>query len=120
VPRPVHFELTVQDAERAAVFYGAIFNWRITHRDGPGDYWTVTTGDPSTPGIDGGLRLRMPGEPPGTVNTIPVDSVDQTLAMIQEEGGAVIVPPFVVPGICRIAYANDPDGNPFAIVEDAP
>jgi len=119
MPRPVHFELTVTDADRAAAFYGAIFGWQVTRRDGPGDYWQVKTGDVSAPGIDGGLRLRMPGEPAGVTNTIPVDSVDQTVAMIVEDGGAVIVPPFVVPGICRIAYTADPDGNAFAIVEGA-
>jgi predicted enzyme related to lactoylglutathione lyase len=118
--RPVHFELTVQDADRAARFYRSIFGWQTTHRDGPGDYWQVRTGEKSTPGIDGGLRLRMPGEPPGVTNTIPVDSVDQTLDTVQAAGGAIVVPPFIIPGICRIAYASNPDGNPFAIVEDAP
>jgi predicted enzyme related to lactoylglutathione lyase len=120
MPRPVHFELTVSDADCAAVFYRDIFGWQVTRRDGPGDYWQIKTGTPEIPGIDGGMRLRMNGEPPGVTNTIPVASVDSTLDTLVGAGGAVILAPFIVPGVCRIAYASDPDGNPFAIVEADP
>ena len=123
MPRPVHFELTTTDPDRATAFYRETLGWKVVARDpsgATGAYWTIATGPSDSPGIDGGMRRRMSGEPPGVTNTMAVASVDVTLEQIVANGGAVVVPPFVVPGICRIAYAADPDGNVFAIVEPDP
>lgn len=46
------------DPERAARFYGRVFGWNVAKWEGPVDYWLVTTGDESEPGIDGGILKR--------------------------------------------------------------
>src|SRR4051812_48595280 len=57
MPRPVHFEFTAEDPERAAKFYGDVFGWKIQKWDGPVPYWLIETGK-DVPGIDGGMQLR--------------------------------------------------------------
>jgi catechol 2,3-dioxygenase-like lactoylglutathione lyase family enzyme len=49
--RGIHFELNADDPERAAQFYRRVFGWTIDKWDGPEDYWLVTTGPESEPGI---------------------------------------------------------------------
>ena len=53
--RFTHFELASGDLEKTAAFYREVFGWDIQKWEGPVDYWLVTTGDASTPGINGGL-----------------------------------------------------------------
>src|SRR5438093_3388261 len=43
------------------------------------EYWLVTTGDDKEPGINGGLTRPREGQTPGTLNTIAVSSLDQTM-----------------------------------------
>ena len=64
----------------------------------------VTTGAGQEPGINGGLLKRQhPGM--GTVNTVQVTSLDQTVAQIEKQGGRTVVPEwrFPVSGILPIA-----------------
>lgn len=50
--RPTHFEIPVDDVERAQAFWSNAFGWRF-QRFGEWDYWMVMTGE--GPGIDGGI-----------------------------------------------------------------
>lgn len=120
VPRPAFVALTAEDPGRAATFYDPVFGRQTMLRGRPGEFWSVRTGQDHDPGINGGIRRRMPDEPAGAVNTIPVPWVDAMLEQIGTLGGSIIVPPFVVPGICHIAYAADPHGRILAVVESAP
>ena len=68
--RPVHFDITADDPDRAVAFYEKVFGWKLTHWEGgPMDYWLIETGD-AQPGIDGGLSRRADGDAPATINTI--------------------------------------------------
>ena len=87
MPRPVHFEISADDPERALHFYREVFGWQSQKWDGPRDYWLLSTGANDEPGIDGGLALRHPGPP--VVNTIEVDSIDAHLAKIASQGGQI-------------------------------
>ena len=59
--RFTHFELATDDLEKTAAFYRNVFGWQIQKWEGPVDYWLVTSGDASTPGINGGLMLAEGG-----------------------------------------------------------
>jgi len=48
---------------------------------------------------------------------IAVDSADDTVAKITENGGSVRVPPFDAPGVGRMAMVADPSGADFAIIQ---
>ena len=118
--RPVHFDITADDPERAVAFYEKAFGWKITHwgGDGPMDYWLITTGK-DDPGIDGGLAKRNEGQN-GVMNTIGVPSVDEYLERITSAGGQVIMPKDAIPGVGWFAACADPDGNQFGIMQDDP
>lgn len=78
MPRVVHFEINVDEPERAVKFYSDVFGWKIQKWEGSIEYWLITTGSSDEPGIDGGLMKRE--EPSATtVNTIDVSSVDEFL-----------------------------------------
>ena len=83
MPRVVHFELPVDDPDRAVKFYETVFGWKISKWEGPMDYWLVMTGEKGEPGIDGGLTLWKDVE--SMRNTIDVPSVDEFIRKIEEK-----------------------------------
>ena len=115
MPRISHFDIPVDNPERAQKFYGDVFDWEFEKWDGPMDYWMAKTGD-EQPGIDGGLSKRMPGQI-GITNTITVSSVDEYSKKIIENGGQVIVPKTAIPKIGWISNAMDTEGNIFGFIE---
>ena len=117
MPRPIHFDLTVDDPERAMKFYKDIFGWKFEKWNGPMEYWMVTTGDEKEPGINGGLSKRGESGMPN-MNTIGVSSVDKFSKMIQDEGGKVLMPKSPIPGMGWFATCQDTEGNTFGIIEE--
>jgi predicted enzyme related to lactoylglutathione lyase len=117
MPRPVHFDLTVDNPERAMNFYKDIFGWKFEKWNGPMEYWMVTTGDEKEPGINGGLSKRSESTMPN-MNTIGVSSVDKFSKMVQDKGGKVLIPKTPIPGIGWFATCQDTEGNIFGIIEE--
>jgi len=119
MPRVVHFEIAVDDPDRAAKFYSGVFGWEFTNScaisDEPQDYWLARTGAPDQPGIDGALMHRQADE--HIVNTIDVPSVDEFSARVTANGGQIVVPKMAVPGIGYMAYFRDTEGNMFGMME---
>ncbi|HOF87681.1 MAG TPA: VOC family protein [Armatimonadota bacterium] len=116
MPRVVHFEIAVDDPERAVAFYRDAFGWKIEKWSGPMDYWLVTTGEANEPGIDGALTPRADAAAP-IVNTIGVPSVEAFQEKITAAGGAVLAPKAAIPGVGYFALCRDTEGNPFGIIE---
>jgi len=116
MPRVVHFEFAADDPERASRFYREVFGWNIAKWEGPMDYWLISTGDPSTPGIDGGM-MRRSNEYPSIVNTIQVPSVDAFVDKVVSAGGEVVAPKMPIPEVGYLAYCKDTEGNVFGIME---
>ena len=119
MPRPTHFDLTAEDPERAMNFYQDVFDWEFTKWEGPMEYWLITTGPDSEPGINGGLAKRAEGGAV-TENTIEVNSVDDFAAKIQANGGKVLRPKYAIPGEGWYANCEDSEGNRFGIMEPDP
>jgi len=117
MPRVVHFEIYTDDPETIRPFYQDVFDWKFEKFGGPLEYWLVTTGDDKEPGINGGLARPREGQSPGTLNTIAVSSLDRTMKDIETRGGKICVPKMVIPKIGWLAYAQDPAGNVFGIIE---
>lgn len=117
MPRPVHFELTVENPERAQGFYSKVFGWTFQQWDGPMPYWLATTGPDGEPGINGGLVLREGQMGPGTTNTMGVQSVDAAVDAIKSAGGQIIMEKMAIPGMGWVAYALDTEGNQFGVFE---
>jgi predicted enzyme related to lactoylglutathione lyase len=117
--RVIHFEIPADDPQRAVDFYTRVFDWKFQKWAGPQDYWLVTTGAGQEPGINGGLLKRQhPGM--GTVNTVQVTSLDQTVAQIEKQGGRTVVPRMAIPGVGHLAYCSDTENNVFGVMQPDP
>jgi len=121
--RVIHFDIEADDPDRAIAFYETVFGWEFEQWDGPVDYWLVMTGDPDTPGIDGGLARREGPRPDADgptaayTCTIDVEDVDATVAAVADHGGHVARAVEPVPGVGRLAYCLDTEGNRFGVME---
>ena len=90
--RVIHFEIYTRDPEAVCPFYQDVFGWKFQKFEGgPIEYWLVTTGDNNDPGINGGLARPREGQSAGTINTIAVSSLDQSIKKIEERGGRICV-----------------------------
>ncbi|WP_147533489.1 VOC family protein [Bacillus marasmi] len=121
--RVVHFEIHVDDMERAKKFYGDVFGW--TYQDyseyAGMSYFGAVTGDDNQMGINGALMKRQ-GPPPeanqglnGYACTMGVADYDTTEAKILENGGKVALPKYALPGMAWQGYYLDTEGNIFGI-----
>jgi predicted enzyme related to lactoylglutathione lyase len=117
MPRPIHFDITANEPERAMKFYQQVFGWKFQKWDGPMQYWMATTGEEKEPGINGGLSKRGETGMPN-MNTIAVPSVDEYAKMIQESGGNVLQPKTAIPGIGWFATCQDTEDNIFGIIQN--
>ncbi len=118
MPRVNHFEIYTDNPQAVQPFYHDVFGWKFEKfQGGPLEYWLITTGPDSEPGINGGLTRPREGQSPGTINTVAVESLDQTIKKIERRGGKICVPKMSIPKIGWLAYAQDPVGNVFGIIE---
>lgn len=111
----VHFEIPVDDRERALTFYRTALDWEIT---GFGDqpYWLVQAGADEEPGANGALLMR------GDVHEHPVlvvgvADLDEALGRVQGAGGQVLHPKMPIPGVGWSAYIRDSEGNTIGLFQ---
>ncbi len=126
--RVVHFEIQVDDIERAKAFYKAAFGWSF---DDYGQftgspYWGIVTGQDDEAGINGGL-LQRPAPAPGAgqganafVCTMGVEDYDATHQRILDAGGQVALPKTALTGMAWQGYYLDTEGNTFGIHQPDP
>ena len=120
--RVVHFEIQVDNAERAIKFYTDIFGWNFS-KWGEQAYWMIMTAEKDSKelGINGGLLMRPAKTPPdqcGTnsyVCTVLVEDYDDIEKKILSAGGRVAMPKFALAGMAWQGYYIDPEGNTFGI-----
>ena len=122
MPRVVHFEIPVDDPDRAVSFYKGLFGWEINKYPGPTDYWLITTGPEGEPGINGGLMRREAerdgSSPTAYICTVSVPAIDEYMSKVAASGGTVTTPKMPIPGIGWFAYCLDTEGNQFGIMEN--
>lgn len=119
--RVVHFEIYTENPEAICPFYQDVFGWKFQKFEGgPLEYYVVTTGEDKEPGINGGIVRPRKGQNPGTINTISVSSLDNSIQRIEESGGRICVPKMEIPNVGLLAYAEDPAGNVFGILQPSP
>lgn len=125
--RVVHFEIQVDDAERAIAFYTEVFGWTFS-KWGEQKYWMIMTAekDSKEPGINGGLLMRPAKTPPeacGTnsfVCTVQVEDYDAIEKKILGGGGRVAMPKFALTGMAWQGYYIDTEGNTFGLHQADP
>src|SRR4051812_37215449 len=100
MPRVNHFEIYTDDPESVQPFYHEVFDWKFQKFEGgPIEYWVITTGDDKDPGINGGITRPRTGQSPGTINTVAVSSLDESIRKIEKSGGKICVPKMAIPKV---------------------
>jgi predicted enzyme related to lactoylglutathione lyase len=120
----VHFEIPVDDLDRAKSFYGSVFGWQLNTMPEMEDYTIAMTTpvdqqtqSPTEPGaINGGL-MRRTSQTPVPVLTIQVDAVDAALKEVESEGGTVVQGRTEIPGMGAFGYFKDTEGNVVGLWE---
>jgi uncharacterized protein len=118
MPRVVHFEIPVDDPERARRFYAEVFAWQ-SQQWGSEPYWLVKTGEPGKAGIDGALIKKRSADHP-MVNSIDVPDIDEFAGKVEAAGGVVVVPRMAIPTVGWLAYFKDPEGNIMGLWQQDP
>ena len=67
----------------------------------------------------GGVREPVAGEPPSWSVTFAVADADETVSRAKELGGTVLMEPFDLPEIGRLAVIQDPAGAVFQVMKSA-
>jgi predicted enzyme related to lactoylglutathione lyase len=112
----VHFEINVDNPQRAIKFYSSAFGWKIDkYGGGQMDYWLVTAGAEGEPGINGAIMPRNGNLT--TVNTIGVASLEEAIKAVEKAGGKVTQPKMTIPKIGYFTYCLDTEGNTFGILQ---
>ncbi len=122
--RVVHFEIPYDDGDRARSFYTEAFGWQLQSMPGMG-YTLVTsgpTGDtgPTEPGfVNGGMMPREGSPSPSPIVVVDVDSIDDTLTLVEQLGGKTLRGKEPVGSMGFAAYLADPEGNVIGLWETA-
>ena len=123
--KPVYFDFTVKDLEKAKSFFEYVLDWRFEKFPGmPYDYYRIRAGAETDPGIDGGIGAiadtpTAEGRPLTQV-TISVPRLDDCIARVERAGGRVIEPRTAIPGIGWLAACAEPGGLLFGLLEADP
>jgi len=81
--RVIHFEILHSRSGSGLPVYQDVFGWKFKKFEGgPIEYWLVTTGDDKTRELMAVWRPRE-GQRPGTINTIAVPSLDQSIKKLR-------------------------------------
>jgi uncharacterized protein len=109
-PKPGEFswnELVSTDVAAAKKFYTGLFGW-TTEPFGPGgDYTLFKQGDTMVGGL---MQCPKPGIPAHWLAYVTVEDVDASAAKAKQLGAQVVMEPFDVPTVGRIAVLLDPHG----------
>ena len=114
--RVLHFEIVTDNPERTIEFYEKVFGWAITKWP-HGEYWNIRTGDPSEPGIDGGINRRRDPESV-TVNSIYVDDIDKHIELVKTNGGEIVEDKRSITGVGWLAYFKDTEGTLWGMMQE--
>lgn len=118
MPKIVHFEVPVDDPQRATAFYHDVLGWEVS-RYGEEPYWLVRAGADEEPGADGALvgREELHQAP---VLIAGVADIDDVLSRVLKSGGAVIQGRLPIPGMGWSAYIRDSEGNTIGFFQQDP
>ena len=112
-------ELSTTDPEGAKSFYSSLFGWKAEDMPAGDTGATYTMCK-----IDGKYvsaiqqifeEMRAQGVPPHWMSYVTVDDVDMSADKVPSLGGTVVVPPFDVMDVGRMAVIQDPTGATLSL-----
>jgi predicted enzyme related to lactoylglutathione lyase len=109
-----HFSINADNVLRAKTFYERVLGWQFTPW-GPPNFYLIRTGTSDDPGVEGALQGRreiVKGKPMfGFEGSIGVDSIDDTIAAIEANGGKIVMPKFEIPTVGTLIFFEDTEGT---------
>lgn len=121
----VHFDVPVNDPEKAKAFYEKVFGWQIAEVPNM-NYWMITTTEsgedrmPKEPGAINGGMYKRDQEGDVAVVVVNVPDVDERLKQAEEAGATLVMPKTEVGDMGWYARIKDPEGNVIGVWQDKP
>jgi predicted enzyme related to lactoylglutathione lyase len=112
--RLVSFHLPADEPKALAEFYHKVFGWTYGEMPGMKDVYAIGTGPFDQPGLNGVIMGRFM---PATVNTIEVEDIDATLALVTKKSGQITTPRQEIPGMGLFAWCKDIDDHFFVLMQ---
>ncbi|WP_412516724.1 VOC family protein [Actinomadura madurae] len=114
---PAWTDLGTPDLEASRRFYCGLFGWYVYELAIPGrnDYLMFTLADVGGPEVAGMQELADDTQPPSWTCFFRSDDIDASLAVVEAEGGRVLVEPSDVAHLGRFAVCMDSQGAEFAL-----
>ncbi len=110
-----HFEIYGDQPTHIAEFYRALFGWQVEQMPGV-DYWRIQIpAAASTVLQGGGLTYRAIPGLNGWMLFVNIESMDETLSLVQNLGGSIIRPKTAVPKTAWVTIVADPANNIFGV-----
>ena len=111
---PSWVELSSQDADASAAFYGELLGWTTTEPGSAetGGYRMFQQQGKNIAGLMGHMQA---GQPTAWMTYVSVADADETAGKVKDAGGNVIVEPMDVMDLGRMAVFMDPTGAVFGI-----
>ena len=115
MPQEVHFDIPIDQPDRAERFYSGLFGWSAQKVPVPNmEYWVLRAAEGDA--LGGLIKRAALGQ--GTVNYYTVPSIDQALGKVKELGGSIAVPKAAIPHVGYNAQCTDTEGNTFGLWEN--
>jgi predicted enzyme related to lactoylglutathione lyase len=112
-------ELATTDQNAAKKFYGSLFGWAAADMPmGPGEVYTMfklRERDAGTAAYTLRKDQREHGLPPNWAIYVAVEDTNAAAKRVSELGGKVVMPPFDVFDVGRMAVVQDPGGAAFCL-----
>ena len=112
-----HFAINADDVDRARRFYEVVFGWTFTPWGPPGFFQTRDAGD----GVMGALQQRRDlvayKEVHAFEPTFGVRDIRGALAAVEQNGGRIVMQPYLIDGVGEIGYFEDCEGNICGIAQ---
>jgi predicted enzyme related to lactoylglutathione lyase len=112
----VHFEIPVDDLERAQKFYKSVFGWKMDRLPGM-EYIMIGTTlvdesyMPKEPGAINGAMMKRQHPINSPVITINVQDIDDAMKNVKKMGGEMVRGKMQVWDVGYAAYFKDTEGN---------
>ena len=107
-------ELATSDIASAKAYYGALFGWSSCDVPTSGGSYTIF----QVEGLDAAGAYQMGPQqsaPPHWNSYVVVDSADASCAKAQALGAHILMAPFDIPNVGRMAFFQDPGGAALAL-----
>ena len=115
MPQEIHFDIPIDEPERAEKFYSQLFGWTMQKVPVSNmEYWVLRAAEGDA--LGGLIGRTAPGQT--IINYYTVPSIDEAVGKVQELGGTVTVPKTAIPHVGYNAQCTDTEGNNFGLWEN--